>query len=202
MQELRLLSKTPLAGRSLQQTNTMMELLKLRDAASSSSSKRKRMKRRKKKLPRCVSSRGRARRRQRQCLLSGCSVFPSIDDWSQMLDIIASMDQKDSIPRLWCARRRLRQWHVQAGFTGYVAFALYSHRLSAGPCCRASWSSWTGLFAARCATTRLMVQTVQIYVLVQFLDKVVIRPLRPKSLNRCISWTRLLSSRQVPWSRQ
>ena len=80
MQELRLLSKTPLAGRSLQQTNRMMELLKLRDAASSSSSKRKRKKRKKKKLPRCLSSRGRARRRQRQCLLSGCSVFLSIDN--------------------------------------------------------------------------------------------------------------------------
>ena len=116
MQELRLLSKTPLAGRSLQQTNRMMELLKLRDAASSSSSKRKRKKRRKKKLPRCVSSRGRARRQLRQCLLSGCSVFPSIDDWPQMLDIIASMDQKDSIPRLWCAHRRLRQWNFHGWF--------------------------------------------------------------------------------------
>ena len=59
MQELRLLSKTPVAGRSLQQTNRMMELLKLRDAASSSSSKRKRKKRRKKKLhswPRSTST--------------------------------------------------------------------------------------------------------------------------------------------------
>ena len=35
MQELRLLSKTPVAGRSLQQTNRMMELLNLRDVASS-----------------------------------------------------------------------------------------------------------------------------------------------------------------------
>ena len=50
MQELRLLSKTPLAGRSLQQTNRMMELLKLRDAASSSSSKRKRKKRERKRF--------------------------------------------------------------------------------------------------------------------------------------------------------
>ena len=72
MQELRLLSKTPLAGRSLQQTNRMMELLKLRDAASSSSSKRKRKKRRKKKLPR-----GRARRRQRQRPLSGALIVDS-----------------------------------------------------------------------------------------------------------------------------
>ena len=46
-----------------------------------------------------------------------------------------------------------------------------------------------------CATTGLMVQTVQIYVLEQFLDKVVTRPLRPWSLHRCIAWTRLLSSR-------
>ena len=72
MQELRLLSKTPVAGRSLQQTNRMMELLKLRDAASSSSSKRKRKKRRKKKLPR-----GRARRRQRQRPLSGALIVDS-----------------------------------------------------------------------------------------------------------------------------
>ena len=61
-----MLSKTPVAGRSLQQTNRMMELLKLRDAASSSSSKRKRKKRRKKKLP-----------RQRQRLLSGALIVDS-----------------------------------------------------------------------------------------------------------------------------
>ena len=69
-QGLRMLSKTPLAGRSLQQTNRMMELLKLRDAASSSSSKRKRKKRRKKKTPRASShpSLRRAHRRQRQWL--------------------------------------------------------------------------------------------------------------------------------------
>ena len=88
MQELRLLSKTPLAGRSLQQTNRMMELLKLRDAASSSSSKRKRKKRRKKKTPRASShpSLRRAHRRQRQWyVLAGFAgydtpraVFPSI----------------------------------------------------------------------------------------------------------------------------
>ena len=77
-----------------------------------------------------------------------------------------------------------------------ILLALYSPWLRAGPCCRASWTSWTGLFVARCATTRLTVQTVQIYVLEQFLDKVVTRPLRPWSLHRCISWTRLLSSRQ------
>ena len=88
MQELRLLSKTPLAGRSLQQTNRMLELLKLRDAASSSSSKRKRKKRRKKKTPRASShpSLRRAHRRQRQWyVLAGFAgydtpraVFPSI----------------------------------------------------------------------------------------------------------------------------
>ena len=72
MQELRLLSKTPVAGRSLQQANRVVELLKLRDAASSSSSKRKRKKRRKKKLPR-----GRARRRQRQRPLSGALIVDS-----------------------------------------------------------------------------------------------------------------------------
>ena len=68
MQELRLLSETPLAGRSLQQTKRMMELLGLCDAASSSSSKRKKKKRRKRRTPRTSfrSLCGRARRRQRQ----------------------------------------------------------------------------------------------------------------------------------------
>ena len=60
---------------------------------------RKRKKRRKKKLPQGVSSRGRARRRQRQCLFSGCSVFPSVVDWPQMLCIMAGMHQKDSSQR-------------------------------------------------------------------------------------------------------
>ena len=83
--------------------------------SSASGMKRKRKKRRKKKLPHDFSTCGRARRRQRQCLL-GCFVFPSVDDWPQMLGIMASMDQKDSIPRLWCAHRRLRQWHVQGWF--------------------------------------------------------------------------------------
>ena len=115
------------------------------------------------------------------------SVFPSIDDWPQMLDIIASMYQKDNIPRKECAHRRLRQWHVQGRFYWLRCFRAVFSLIVGRPVLPASWSSWTGLFVARCATTRLMVQTVQIYVLEQFLDKVVARPLRPWSLHRCIS---------------
>ena len=115
LQELRLLSETPLAGRSLQQTRRMMELLKLRDAASSSSSKRKRKKRRK-KTPRTSSSCGRAHRRQRQWWLrwfSAYAVSPSFVGWPELPSIMAGMNQKDSIH---CARGRLRQWHMQGWF--------------------------------------------------------------------------------------
>ena len=36
-----------------------------------------------------------------------------------------------------------------AGFTGDDTSCAVFFLLSAGPCCRASWSSWTGLFVAR-----------------------------------------------------
>ena len=115
LQELRLLSETPLAGRSLQQTRRMVELLKLRDAASSSSSKRKR-KRRRKKTPRTSSSCGRAHRRQRQWWLrwfSAYAVSPSFVGKPKLLGIMDGKDQRDSIH---CARGRLRQWHMQGWF--------------------------------------------------------------------------------------
>ena len=53
-----------------------------------------------------------------------------------------------------------------------------------------------------CATTRLMVQTVQMYVFVQFLDKVGDSPAAPVESPQVSSSTRLWSFRQVPWSRQ
>ena len=84
---------------------------------------RKRKKRRKKKLPQGVSSRGRARRRQRQCLLFGCSVFPSVDDWSLMLGIMASMDRKDSY-----ALFVLGSGTCKARFAGILHLALCSSR--------------------------------------------------------------------------
>ena len=37
----------------------------------------------------------------------------------EILGIIACMDQKDSIPRVWCAHRRLWQWHVHRWFCRY-----------------------------------------------------------------------------------
>ena len=85
--------------------------------------KRKRKKKRKKKLPRTSSnsSCGRARRRQRQWhapnagFLGGVTlraVFPSVVDRPEMLGIMAGVDQK-YFPRVWCAHRRLWQWHVQ-----------------------------------------------------------------------------------------
>ena len=66
---------------------TRAQFARLREllGGHSSSSQRRRKKRKKKKLPRGVLSRARARRRQRQCLLHGWSVFPLVDDWSQML---------------------------------------------------------------------------------------------------------------------
>ena len=80
---------------------TRAQFARLRElmGGHSSSSQRRRKKREKNKLPQGVSSRGRARRRQRQCLLHGWSVFPLVDDWPQMLGIMAGMDQKDSIQR-------------------------------------------------------------------------------------------------------
>ena len=88
--------------------------------------KRKRKKKRKKKLPRTSShsSSGRARRRQRQwhARIAGFpgdvtprAVFPSVVVRPEMLGIMAAMDQK-YFPRVWCAHRRLWQWHVQGWF--------------------------------------------------------------------------------------
>ena len=104
----------PVALRTPAQQRRIMELSD-EVVAETHPKRRKRKKSRKKKLPHGFSSCGRARR-QRQCLL-GCSLFPSVGDWPQMLGIMASIDQKDSIPRLWCAHRRLRQWHVQGLFS-------------------------------------------------------------------------------------
>ena len=111
MQELRLLSKTP--GRSLQQTNRMMELLKLRDAASSSTSKRKRKKRRKKKLPR-----GRARRRLRQRHVQGWFFFLALCSlWLQTGPDARHHGRYDqegwflsTAPRIWQSLVRCSLW--------------------------------------------------------------------------------------------
>ena len=106
MQELRLLSKTP--GRSLQQTNRMMELLKLRDAASSSTSKRKRKKRKKRRLPRSPRPLllGRTRRRQRQWSAwnAGFTGYDAPRVMSpMMLRILVGMDQKDRCSGIYMA---------------------------------------------------------------------------------------------------
>ena len=116
--EVTALLAVPVALRTPAQQRRIMELSDEVDAEALSShpKRRKRKRRRKKKLLQGVSSRGRARRRQRQCLLHGCSVFPSVDDWPQMLGIKAGMDQKDSIPKIWYPHRRLWQWHVQGWF--------------------------------------------------------------------------------------
>ena len=113
MQELRLLSKTPVAGRSLQQTNRMMELLKLRDAASSSSSKRKRKKRRKKQL-----HRGRARRRQRQRPLSGALI---VDSGRGMCR--AGFSSSRCVP-FGC--RQAQMLGIMAGMTRRAGFSLWA----------------------------------------------------------------------------
>ena len=125
MQELRLLSETPLAGRSLQQTKRMMELLNLRVAASSSSSKRKRKRRRKRRTPRTSSRplRGRARRRQRQwhlqcwfcwyftsrCFPSCCRLAPDARHHGRYA------------PKGQLCALRFRQWHAQGSFCKYFA---------------------------------------------------------------------------------
>ena len=209
-------------------------------SSSSAGKRRKRKKRRKRRTPRTSSCpRGRARRRQRRWLLHGCSVFPSVDDWPQMLGIMAGLDQKDSLPRgRCCACCRHWQWHVRGWFSwlcfsrcvlssmldilahmdqrdSYAALVVVTAVVCAWLFFLVTMLSRCVLFDCRqarvarhhgalgescslpvCATTGLMVQTVQIYVLEQFLDKVVTRPLRPWSLHRCISWTRLLSSPQ------
>ena len=101
---------------------------------------RKNKKRRKKKLPRT----GGARRLHRQWHVryagfAGCDApravlfFWGVDDWSLMLDIMAGMDQKDSLLRVRCALRRL--WQL-AGFAGFASVA-------DRPKCSASWSVWT-----------------------------------------------------------
>ena len=43
-------------------------------------------------------------------------MFPSGVARPRMLGIMVGMDQNDSISRVWCAHRRLWQWHVQGWF--------------------------------------------------------------------------------------
>ena len=110
----------------------------------SSLSQGRRKRRKKKKLPRGVSSRGRARRRQRQCLVHGWSVFPLVDDWPQMLGIMAGMDQKDSNS----TRSLLRSPSALAVVCAWlvlrvVLLALCSLLLSSGPRCSTLWPVWT-----------------------------------------------------------
>ena len=96
--------------------------------------RRKKKKKRKKRVPRTSShsSRGRARRRQRQWHLSGLpcdvsprAVFPSVYDRPKMLDIMAGMEQKNS--------------YVLLFFAPCTVFP----SLSSGPRCSASWPVWT-----------------------------------------------------------
>ena len=214
----------PMAIRTPAQQRRIMELSDEVDAEALSShlGRRKRKKRSKKNLSQGVSSRGRARRRHRQWHVPGWSVFLSVDDCPQMLSIMAVMDQKDSIPRLWCAHCRLRQRHVQGWF-----YRLCSSRCIPSSCRHAKmlgilagvdqkdiYSVLVVVTAVVCAWLVFLVPMlsrclffdcrqarvarhhgapgqgcslpVQIYVLVQFLNKVVTRPLRPWSLHRCI----------------
>ena len=128
---------------------------------------------------------------------------------------------------LWCAHRRLLQWHVQWLVSQVVLLALYSFFLPSGQDARqlgrcgsegqlldalvvvtAVVCAWLVLLVTMlsrcilfdcrqarvaghhgapgqgcslpvCATTRLMVQTVQMYVFVQFLNKVGDLPVAP-----------------------
>ena len=102
--------------------------------------KRKRKKRRQRRTLRTSSRslRRRARRRPRQlhALSVGFvgdfpfrAVFPSVVAWPVMLGIIAGMDLKDS-PRVWCAHRRLWQWHVPGLFFFLAQCSLW---LQTGP---------------------------------------------------------------------
>ena len=97
------------------------------------------VKKRKKKLPETSShlSRGRARRRIRQCCVPGWScwfsashaVFPSLVGRPKLVGIMISMDQDDSFLR---ALLRLRQWHMLGWFC-WLLLALCSLLLSTGP---------------------------------------------------------------------
>ena len=96
--------------------------------------RRKKKKKRKKRVPRTSShsSRGLARRRQRQwhlsslpCDVSPRAVFPSVYDRPKMLDIMAGMEQKNS--------------YVLLFFAPCTVFP----SLSSGPRCSASWPVWT-----------------------------------------------------------
>ena len=109
----------------------------------SSSSQRRRKKRKKKKLPRGVSSRGRARR-QRQCLVHGWSVFPWVDDRPQMLGIMAGMDQKGQYSTrslMWSPSALAVEcaWLVLL----VMVLALCSLLLSSGTRCSTPWKAWT-----------------------------------------------------------
>ena len=72
---------------------------------------------------------------------------------------MTSMDQKDSIPRLWCAHRRLRQWHVQGWFYCLCSSCCIPSscrqaallRISAGVDLRDSYASLVVVSAVACA---------------------------------------------------
>ena len=130
-EELRSLSA--MERRTPQQNRRLADLCLLR-------AKRKRKKKRKRRTPRTssLSLRGRARRRPRQwpALFAGFAgdvpfraAFPSVVAWPATLGIIAGMDLKDS-PRVWCALRRLWQWHVPSLFFFLAQCSLW---LQTGP---------------------------------------------------------------------
>ena len=134
--------------------------------------------------------RGRARRRQRQCLLHGCSVVPSVDDWPEMLGIMAG--QKDSIPRNRCCARCWHwQWHVPGWFYRLCSSRCVLSSVGYGPegqlrCFRAVFSLIVGSPVlldivglldrfVRCPLMQRQVsrsRKVLVYEFVQFLNKV------------------------------
>ena len=67
-------------------------------------------------------------------------VFPSVGQ-PRMLRIMDGMDQKDTTSS--CARRRLRQWHLQGWFFLVLHLALCSFLLSSGQRCLSSWPVWS-----------------------------------------------------------
>ncbi len=110
-EELNSLWAVPVERRTHQQMQRITYLLLNRGA------KKKRKKRRKKNLPKTSSSRGPARRQQRQWHVSGSpgdvllrAVFPSVVVRPEMPCIMAGMDLRDSCSGL-----------IKAGIYGYVA---------------------------------------------------------------------------------
>ena len=85
---------------------------------------------------------------------------------AKMLGIMAGVDQKDCCVARCCARRRLRQWHMQARFAGFASrcvpcdcrqaqmlgtmhIVLYSLLLSAGPLLTCFLCATTGAVSVR-----------------------------------------------------